>query len=892
MNFLSNSSLVSSNGIHDVKNLLRSVEWSTSVQKFDRNSSYPMIVKPTAETAATYNVSEDPILLHHFWVTQRLTVQSLEEEGAYVVGPQLEISSEYNGTFQYRNDQKGNQDVHMFHSVKEISMSMPERVFPQERLVVYPVTTQEIASSSGEKTKSLVLQPTDQLIVIEKKEVYTVTPSRFAAFSGKPKYKFVAVPCVAFMIEMTKEVVNLPLSTKGKFSTLSHIPSHGREYSFKDIIDELDLPINLITCRNCPQTLLDEHFIRPGMRLRLTAVEEHEVILGISIQENVVEFAAEDVEFILPKHLETGGDKDQEIAYQTALQRFLMECQIKNSPVNIKDYQKSIRSHISRVVRPTKPKALSQTAANRVYKYNATQMSFQNGMPAIALLSTSNNFRNFDRRSSHPSDAHLTQRHSMPLPAPPQITQEVTPPLPPRNSRSGSNLRVNGAGIPKRPLSARLRSLSPIDFDDFPTRPPPPPPNYPPERPKAASMNESTVNHMSGERIWESLDESCLKKLREEKGLIEEIERNDSVFENNATEQRTGLAVPTSSLNGGVFHLSESTIEAPRRSVSPEFTLSAQSAVPSLVETEGSVETDSSVESVSDLTPTVEISKEVSSVVGNKIANPIRSVNMNPYENVVFLENKVSIKVISDDNQKAESLIVEIPEKNENMEESSKHNSENAVSSTQKEINAESANQQEINTESAKQQEINAESAKQQEINAEAAVEDSESQITSLEISISSTRSSSSAEKSDEDEPNRSQNSQSSTFPSTSSTSSSSTSKSGRQRDGFYHVSQFSVISDDSNPLQHVSFACNYVPSPRNWIPPYDLSGMSVSEVSDALRYIGMNEDTVEWFRAEKVDGHLLCAIENEVLTQHFRLTPFQQKKMVMFLKGWRPKLK
>lgn len=51
-----------------------------------------------------------------------------------------------------------------------------------------------------------------------------------------------------------------------------------------------------------------------------------------------------------------------------------------------------------------------------------------------------------------------------------------------------------------------------------------------------------------------------------------------------------------------------------------------------------------------------------------------------------------------------------------------------------------------------------------------------------------------------------------------------------------------------------------------------------------------MNEETVEWFSAEKVDGQLLCSLESDELAQHFHLSPFQLKKLTMFLKGWRPK--
>lgn len=105
--------------------------------------------------------------------------------------------------------------------------------------------------------------------------------------------------------------------------------------------------------------------------------------------------------------------------------------------------------------------------------------------------------------------------------------------------------------------------------------------------------------------------------------------------------------------------------------------------------------------------------------------------------------------------------------------------------------------------------------------------------------------------------------------------------------DRSFWISQFSFGNDGR---QQVSFACNYAKSPEDWTPPNDLSSLSVSEVSNSLRFIGMNEETVEWFSAEKVDGKLLCALDGNELSEHFHLTPFQLKKLTMFLKGWRPK--
>ncbi|NXG23801.1 GARE2 protein, partial [Grallaria varia] len=84
-------------------------------------------------------------------------------------------------------------------------------------------------------------------------------------------------------------------------------------------------------------------------------------------------------------------------------------------------------------------------------------------------------------------------------------------------------------------------------------------------------------------------------------------------------------------------------------------------------------------------------------------------------------------------------------------------------------------------------------------------------------------------------------------------------------------------------------------PRPRGagpgWLPPADLSALSLEEVSKCLRFIGLSEDVVSFFARERIDGSIFVQLSEEILADDFRLTKLQVKKIMQFIKGWRPKI-
>ncbi|KAM4867914.1 GRB2-associated and regulator of MAPK protein 2 [Thomomys bottae] len=76
-----------------------------------------------------------------------------------------------------------------------------------------------------------------------------------------------------------------------------------------------------------------------------------------------------------------------------------------------------------------------------------------------------------------------------------------------------------------------------------------------------------------------------------------------------------------------------------------------------------------------------------------------------------------------------------------------------------------------------------------------------------------------------------------------------------------------------------------------SWQPPADLSALSLEEVSRSLRFIGLSEDVVSFFARERIDGSIFVQLSEDILADDFRLTKLQVKKIMQFIKGWRPKI-
>lgn len=91
-----------------------------------------------------------------------------------------------------------------------------------------------------------------------------------------------------------------------------------------------------------------------------------------------------------------------------------------------------------------------------------------------------------------------------------------------------------------------------------------------------------------------------------------------------------------------------------------------------------------------------------------------------------------------------------------------------------------------------------------------------------------------------------------------------------------------------SNSVTH---SCPSVSAAALWQPPSSLAGLSIEEVSKSLRFIGLPDDIGSLFVSEKIDGNLLVQLTEEILSEDFKLSKLQVKKLMQFINGWRPKI-
>ncbi|XP_067887859.1 GRB2-associated and regulator of MAPK protein 1 isoform X2 [Heterodontus francisci] len=100
----------------------------------------------------------------------------------------------------------------------------------------------------------------------------------------------------------------------------------------------------------------------------------------------------------------------------------------------------------------------------------------------------------------------------------------------------------------------------------------------------------------------------------------------------------------------------------------------------------------------------------------------------------------------------------------------------------------------------------------------------------------------------------------------------------------------FSIPYPFSSPL-HLQLAPRSCGDGSPWQPPSDLCGLSIEEVSKCLQFIGLPEEIVSLFVTEKIDGNLLVQLTEEILSEDFKLSKLQIKKLLQFICGWRPKM-
>uniref|UniRef100_UPI0037E70033 GRB2-associated and regulator of MAPK protein 1 n=1 Tax=Semicossyphus pulcher TaxID=241346 RepID=UPI0037E70033 len=336
-------------------NNLKDVTWSTTSLPLDQLvSAYrlPQIVKLDNGQSVEGLRDNDYLLIHSCRQWTTITAHSLEE-GHYVIGPKIEIPVHYEGQFKLlEQDRDVKEPVQYFNSVEEVAKAFPERVYVMEEI------TFNVKMASGEcnedtEVYNITLSTGDELTLMGQAEIlYAKTSKEKSRFNtifkkiGKlnsiSKIGRGKMPCLICMNHRTNESISLPFQCKGRFSTCSplELQMQDGEHTIRNIVEKTRLPVNVTVPSSPPRNQHDLHLIREGHRYKLVNIQTKTVVVCCILRSNKIipthfPFHMAMPRFIIPEELLQG-----ELWLETMVHRWFSFCQ---EQFDIDDYSRAVR---------------------------------------------------------------------------------------------------------------------------------------------------------------------------------------------------------------------------------------------------------------------------------------------------------------------------------------------------------------------------------------------------------------------------------------------------------------------------------------------------------------------------------------------------------------------
>ncbi|XP_035517134.1 GRB2-associated and regulator of MAPK protein 1 isoform X1 [Morone saxatilis] len=336
-------------------NNLKDVTWSTTSLPLDQLvSAYrmPQIVKLDNGQLVEGLRDNDYLLIHSCRQWTTITAHSLEE-GHYVIGPKIEIPVHYEGQFKLlEQDRDVKEPVQYFNSVEEVAKAFPERVYVMEEI------TFNVKMASGEcnedtEVYNITLSTGDELTLMGQAEIlYAKTSKEKSRFNtifkkiGKlnsiSKIGRGKMPCLICMNHRTNESISLPFQCKGRFSTCSplELQMQDGEHTIRNIVEKTRLPVNVTVPSSPPRNQHDLHLIREGHRYKLVNIQTKTVVVCCILRSNKIipihfPFHMAMPRFIIPEELLQG-----ELWLDTMVHRWFSFCQ---EQFDIDDYSRAVR---------------------------------------------------------------------------------------------------------------------------------------------------------------------------------------------------------------------------------------------------------------------------------------------------------------------------------------------------------------------------------------------------------------------------------------------------------------------------------------------------------------------------------------------------------------------
>lgn len=336
-------------------NNLKDVTWSTTSLPLDQLvSAYklPQIVKLDNGQLVEGLRDNDYLLIHSCRQWTTITAHSLEE-GHYVIGPKIEIPVHYEGQFKLlEQDRDVKEPVQYFNSVEEVAKAFPERVYVMEEI------TFNVKMASGEcnedtEVYNITLSTGDELTLMGQAEILyaksSKEKSRFNTIFKKigklnsiSKIGRSKMPCLICMNHRTNESISLPFQCKGRFSTCSplELQMQDGEHTIRNIVEKTRLPVNVTVPSSPPRNQHDLHLIREGHRYKLVNIQTKTVVVCCVLRSNKIipihfPFHLAMPRFIVPEELLQG-----ELWLDTMVHRWFSFCQ---EQFDIDDYSRAVR---------------------------------------------------------------------------------------------------------------------------------------------------------------------------------------------------------------------------------------------------------------------------------------------------------------------------------------------------------------------------------------------------------------------------------------------------------------------------------------------------------------------------------------------------------------------
>ncbi|XP_078255527.1 GRB2-associated and regulator of MAPK protein 2 isoform X1 [Rhinoraja longicauda] len=298
-------------------------------------------------------LTEHDLLLIHScrqWTT--VTAHSLEE-GHYVIGPKIDIPLQYLGKFKLlEQDRDVREPVQYFNSVEEVASVFPDRVFVMEA-ITFSVKVVSGEFSEDSEVYNFMLHAGDELTLMGQAEILCAKTvkekSRFNTILRKlgksntlSKQVKGKMPCLICMNHRTNESLSLPFQCRGKFSTRSplEIQMQEGEHTIRSIIEKVRLPVNVTVPSRSPRNSYDLHCIREGHRYKLVSIISRTVVLCCIIRKDDIIplhflLLSDMPRFVLPEGLLRGNPMYERLVQEITL--------FSQEHFNADEYSKAVR---------------------------------------------------------------------------------------------------------------------------------------------------------------------------------------------------------------------------------------------------------------------------------------------------------------------------------------------------------------------------------------------------------------------------------------------------------------------------------------------------------------------------------------------------------------------